>query len=68
MSREDAYTLMQKIALKCWEEQSSFEMAIRENEQVKNMLRTEELDALFVPDYYLRNVDKIYERFIDSSK
>lgn len=68
MSREDAYTLIQKIALKCWEEQSSFEMAIRENEQVKNMLRTEELDALFVPDYYLRNVDKIYERFIDSSK
>lgn len=68
MSREDAYTLMQKIALKCWEEQSSFEVAIRENEQVKNMLRTEELDALFVPDYYLRNVDKIYERFIDSSK
>ncbi|MBP7303798.1 MAG: adenylosuccinate lyase [Fervidobacterium sp.] len=68
MSREDAYTLMQKIALKCWEEQSSFEIAIRENEQVKNMLRTEELDALFVPDYYLRNVDKIYERFIDSSK
>ncbi|HCL98434.1 MAG TPA: adenylosuccinate lyase, partial [Fervidobacterium sp.] len=43
MSREDAYTLMQKIALKCWEEQSSFEIAIRENEQVKNMLRTEEL-------------------------
>ncbi|HOP82254.1 MAG TPA: adenylosuccinate lyase [Fervidobacterium sp.] len=68
MSREDAYTLMQKIALKCWEEQFSFEVAIRENEQVKNMLRTEELDALFVPDYYLRNVDKIYERFIDSSK
>lgn len=68
MSREDAYTLMQKIALKCWEEQSSFEIAIRGNEQVKNMLRTEELDALFVPDYYLRNVDKIYERFIDSSK
>jgi len=68
MSREDAYTLIQKIALKCWEEQSSFEVAIRENEQVKNMLRTEELDAIFVPDYYLRNVDKIYERFIDSSK
>lgn len=68
MSREDAYTLMQKIALKCWEEQSSFEIAIRENEQVKNMLRTEELDALFVPDYYLRNVDKIYERFIDNHK
>lgn len=68
MSREDAYTLIQKIALKCWEEQFSFEVAIRENEQVKNMLRTEELDTLFVPDYYLRNVDKIYERFIDSSK
>ena len=68
MSREDAYTLIQKIAMRCWEERSSFEIAIRENEQVKNMLRTEELDALFVPDYYLRNVDKIYERFIDSSK
>ncbi|MEN6591266.1 MAG: adenylosuccinate lyase [Fervidobacterium sp.] len=68
MSREDAYTLIQKIAMRCWEERSSFEIAIRENEQVKNMLKTEELNALFVPDYYLRNVDKIYERFIDSSK
>jgi len=68
MSREDAYTLIQKIAMRCWEERSSFEIAIRENEQVKNMLKTEELNALFVPDYYLRNVDKIYERFIESHK
>lgn len=65
MSREDAYTLIQKIALKCWEEHSSFEIAIRENEQVKTMLKSQELDALFVPDYYLRNIDKIYERFIN---
>lgn len=64
MSREEAYTLVQEIALECWERQTSFEEAIRASEQVRSLLKSSEIDKLFIPDYYIRNIDQIYQRFI----
>ncbi|HOK87489.1 MAG TPA: adenylosuccinate lyase [Fervidobacterium sp.] len=63
MSREEAYTLVQEIALECWERQTSFEEAIRASEQVRSLLKSSEIDKLFIPDYYIRNIDQIYQRF-----
>ncbi|ODN31077.1 adenylosuccinate lyase [Fervidobacterium thailandense] len=63
MSREEAYTLVQSIALECWESGESFRERVMQNEKVKTLLTREELETLFEPSYYLRNVDAIYERF-----
>lgn len=58
-TREEAYKEVQQIALKCWENKSSF------RDEVKNYFKfsQEEIDEIFNPEYYLRNVDVIYERF-----
>jgi adenylosuccinate lyase len=58
-TREEAYKEVQKIALKCWENKSSFK------DEVKNYFKfsQEEIDEIFNPEYYLRNIDLIYERF-----
>jgi adenylosuccinate lyase len=58
-TREEAYKEVQKIALKCWENKSSFK------DEVKNYFKfsQEEIDEIFSPEYYLRNIDVIYERF-----
>jgi len=63
MSREEAYTLVQKYALECWESGESFKEKLYSDEKIVSMLREEKLAELFKPDYYLRNVKKIYERF-----
>lgn len=63
MSREEAYTLVQKYALECWETGESFKERVRSDEKVRQLITEEKFEELFRPDYYLRNNDKIYERF-----
>ena len=60
MSREAAYRLVQKNALKSWEEERDFgEMLLAD---AKNPLTAEELAAAFDPRYYLRYIDDVYSR------
>lgn len=65
LPREEAYTLVQSIALKCWESGESFKEQVMKNNKVRTVLSADELDALFEPSYYLRNVDAIYKRFVE---
>uniref|UniRef100_A0A7C4RWY7 Adenylosuccinate lyase n=1 Tax=Fervidobacterium thailandense TaxID=1008305 RepID=A0A7C4RWY7_9BACT len=63
LPREEAYTLIQSIALKCWESGEPFKEQVMKNDRVRSVLSANELDSLFEPSYYLRNVDAIYKRF-----
>jgi len=63
MSREEAYTLVQKYALECWETGESFKERLRSDEKISQLITEEKFEELFKPDYYLKNIDKIYERF-----
>ncbi|MGB9614405.1 MAG: adenylosuccinate lyase [Fervidobacterium sp.] len=62
ISREEAYTLIQKYALHCWESGEDFQQLLKKDEKIMQHLG-EKLDELFKPDYYLRNIDEIYKRF-----
>lgn len=62
LKRQQAYELVQKTALSCWEEKVSFEKKIRENQDITNYLSKEELDGIFDLNYYIRYVDLIYNR------
>lgn len=59
LSREDAYDLIQPLTFKAYEEDIDFRDVLV-NEQ--NILNIEEINECFNPEYYLRNIDKIYER------
>ncbi|QTA37199.1 adenylosuccinate lyase [Thermosipho ferrireducens] len=63
LTREEAYKNVQKLALKCWETHSSFKNEIAKS--FSHLLSKNEIEELFSPDYYLKNIDAIYKRFED---
>ncbi|WP_134687236.1 adenylosuccinate lyase [Brevibacillus migulae] len=62
LSREKAYDTVQPRAMQAWEEQRSFREIIGEDETVKSLLTTEELDDCFDYSYHLKHVDTIFKR------
>ena len=62
MSREEAYDLVQPLAMKSWEEGIMFQKLLGENEQISSLLTEEELHNLFDVSFFLRNVKEIYTR------
>jgi len=63
MSRENSYKKVQELAMKAWNEKIDFKSLLKENEDIKTVLNEAEIDELFDPAYYIRNVDEIYARF-----
>ena len=60
MLRETAYDLIQQLAFRSTKDKD-FLMLVKENETVKQTLSNEEIDECFTNDYYVKNMDKIYE-------
>ncbi|VAX30237.1 Adenylosuccinate lyase @ SAICAR lyase [hydrothermal vent metagenome] len=62
LSREEAYALVQRNAMKSWEEERDFQTLLKQDPDVTRHLSAEEIDTLFDLSYYLRNVDYIFKR------
>ena len=62
LSREDAYSLVQRNAMRSWQERRSFQALLKEDPEVTRHISSEEIDSLFDLSYYLRNVDYIFNR------
>lgn len=62
LSREDAYDLVQKIAMQTMAESKDYQEMLHQNEDVQKYLTAEEIDSCFTLEYYLSNVDLIYKR------
>lgn len=60
--REEAYDMVQPIAMKALTEGISYQELLRENDCVMKIISNEELDSCFTLDYYFTNVDYIYNR------
>ena len=60
--REKAYDTVQPIAMRAMAEGANYQDLLAENETIKDMLTPEELAACFTLDYYMKNVDYIYDR------
>lgn len=61
MMREDAYSLVQRNALKSWETGEGLRELLKTDPE--NPLSDADLDAAFDLGWYLRHVDDIYQRF-----
>lgn len=59
-SREEAYDLVQPLAMKSLLEGASFESLLLENPEIKSILGEGKIHSLFAPEYALKNVDYIY--------
>jgi adenylosuccinate lyase len=62
VTREEAYAIVQPMAMRVWDESANFRDLVMNNPAITERLSTEELDALFDLQHQLRNVDKIFER------
>lgn len=61
-SREDAYALVQRNAMKVWEEGKDFLTELKADADVMRHLSEEELESLFDLSYHTKHVDTIFER------
>jgi adenylosuccinate lyase len=62
LSRQRAYELTQRCAMRAWRERRSFEAILREDQEVTAVLGPEGLGACFDPAWSLRHVDQIFRR------
>ena len=66
VDREGAYRLVQRNAMKVWEENASFLDELKADADVKAALSDAELEALFDLGYHTKHVDTIYSRVFGS--
>lgn len=62
MPRQEAYELVQKSALKTWQEKSNFKDNLLQDEQLLKYLTKEEINKQFTFDEIFEKVDYIYNR------
>jgi len=62
LSRQKAYELVQRNAMKAWQRNRSFLGLLKADPEVTDALPQGELEPLFNEQYYLRYIDDIFER------
>jgi adenylosuccinate lyase len=62
MPRDEAYRVVQAAAAKAWDEGKDFRTELAADPDVAPLLSAADLDALFDPERYLRNLDVVFDR------
>ena len=67
VSREDAYRLVQRNAMKVWEEGKDFKEELLGDSEVTAALSVEDIEEKFDLGYHTKHVDTIFARVFGSS-
>ncbi len=67
VSREDAYKLVQRNAMKVWEEGKDFKTELLADPDVLAALSAEEIEEKFDIGYHTKHVDTIFKRVFGES-
>jgi len=62
LSRQKAYELVQRNAMKVWKGNKNFLTLLKADKEVTNTISVEELEKLFEYQDYLQHVDEIFKR------
>lgn len=62
MRREEAYDIVQRHAMRCWDEGLDFRTLVRTDPRVQALLSPQELDGLFDYGYYTRYVGDMFHK------
>ena len=60
VARETAYELVQRNAMKAWDEDGDFETSVLADKEIRAHLSEEKIARVFSLDTYLRNVDRVF--------
>ncbi len=67
-SRNEAYSMVQSVAMRAWEEGGDFEVLARDDEGIASTLSTDEIDRCFDLQRTLSNIPTIFERVFGDSR
>jgi adenylosuccinate lyase len=62
LTREDAYKMVQKAAMRSWKEEKPFKELVLADRDINGKLGGKAIEELFDLNYYLRKVDEIFSR------
>jgi adenylosuccinate lyase len=62
ITREDAYRMVQRNAMRTWETRLPLRLTLAEDDELMAQISGDELDAIFDPNRMLKNVDTIFHR------
>ena len=65
LSREDAYTIVQRNALDAFNNHGNFKENLLNDKDVMKLLTPQEIDTIFDKKEFLQNIDKIYARILN---
>jgi adenylosuccinate lyase len=68
VSREEAYQMVQKQAMRAWKEHKDFRELVRGDPDISRCLGSEEVEELFDVNSQLRHVDTIFARVFEQGK
>jgi adenylosuccinate lyase len=68
VSREQAYKMVQKQAMRAWKENNNFEDLVKNDPEIAKHLGNKQVEKIFDVDFQLRHVDTIFARVFESSK
>jgi adenylosuccinate lyase len=67
LSREEAYGVVQRNAMKVWEKGGDFKTLLSQDEVIKRLFTAEELNAAFNVRSHLKHVEDIFRRVLGDS-
>ena len=62
VTREEAYRIVQDVAMDCWKSGKDFGDVVRKNESIKKILTRDDIENCFDMKHQLRNVNYIFRR------
>lgn len=68
LSREASYDLVQKYAIKAYQEKVDFKSLLLEDQLIMNKIKTDELNSLFDLEFYQRNIHLIYKQVFNDGE
>ncbi len=62
LDRQAAYVIVQRNAMRFFEEKVDFKTALLGDAELAKVMRPKDIEACFTPDYHLKHVDQIFKR------
>ena len=62
MDRQEAYKLVQKHAMRAWQERVSFVEGLKSDPAITNLLTPADLQAAFDYSYHFKHIDAAFQR------
>jgi adenylosuccinate lyase len=67
LSRDDAYTVVQRNAMISWKKKKEFKTLLMKDKVVKKYLTVKEINDIFDLKHYLKNIDYLFKRVFGKS-